>query len=655
MATADGRILIRTEFDKTGINTGMSSITKSLTKIGTLVKASLGIGFVLAGKQAVQLASDLQEVQNVVDVAFGDMAYKIEQFADNSIENFGLSELSAKQMASTFMAMANGMSQPLDVASDKAVELTGRLADISSFYNKTISEVETIGRAVYSGETEPLKQIGAIMTEAQLQAFALSQGYSELYKNMSAADKLFIRQSYFLSVTNQAAGDFVRTQDSWANQTKVLSENWKEFLSTIGSGLINVLTPLVKLLNTAVTGATMLAKAIAQVFGLQSNVEQSTVTTSEAVSSTVDSQEDLEDGVKGTNKALKRQLAYFDDINILGEKTSGAGSSSSTTGGFSDNGLVDGGKKVNKELEGLVSNLTKVKEFFDKTFELKAETKASFERTKNKLSETLAETQEWLDQNFAFDIDLKTTQETINKWYNELLTNASNLVYTGLSIWEIVMDVTNLDFGEFAEDFGNILIVAFDKSTWLGRMAGWLAERMWGKDFTDELRNKLMSDEYMTLFRAAGNIWGDRLAIGFENGVNTVIGAIETVTNKMITGLEFWINSFYDQWNAYLKIYNFIFGTNYSASKGVTLQRLSLTRLDIPTATNGSMIPINNKFANEQFGGRFEQTSLTPTQNPIGTPIKLVIDGKEIAKTTLSYFMEEAARQGLKVTPMGVN
>lgn len=362
MASADGSILIRTKVDTNGIKTGTNAIqsgvgkiNNSLLKLGGTIAAVFSVYKLIEfGKQAVSLASDLQEVQNVVDVAFGDMSYKIEQFADSAIENFGLSELSAKTMASTFMAMANGMKQGLDVASDMTVEMTGRLADIMSFYNKSISEVETIGRAVYSGETEPLKAIGVIMTEAQLQTFALAHGYQQLYKDMSAADKLFVRQQYFLETTNQAAGDFVRTQDSWANQTRILSERWKEFLTLIGGRLIQVLTPAVNILNNLLTAAINLGNAMANVFGWQ--VQQSTAagTTAGYVEDTASSQEDVADATNDTNKALKKQLAYFDDINVLSSQ-SASGAVTSTggaTGGGVGGGVVNT-EKITQELTAL--------------------------------------------------------------------------------------------------------------------------------------------------------------------------------------------------------------------------------------------------------------------------------------------------------------
>lgn len=374
MASADGSIRIRTQVDTTGIKNGTKSIESGVQKMNnsflklastmaTVFSVAVLINF---GKQAINLASDLQEVQNVVDVAFGDMAYKIEEFSDTAIENFGLSELSAKSMASTFMAMANGMGQGLDVASDMAVELTGRLADIMSFYNKSISEVETIGRAVYSGETEPLKAIGVIMTEAQLQTFALAHGYQQLYKDMSAADKLLVRQQYFLETTNQAAGDFLKTQDSWANQTRILSERWKEFLTLVGGRLIQVLAPVVTLLNNLLSSAIAVGNALAKIFGWETSVASSTGAIASNVSDTADSQEELASSTNSTNKALKKQLAFFDDINVLASESASSGSGGGT-GVSTGTGTTGGGQLVEttKTEENLSKLELKLKGFFD--------------------------------------------------------------------------------------------------------------------------------------------------------------------------------------------------------------------------------------------------------------------------------------------------
>jgi len=321
MASYDGSIVIKTEVDQTGIKTGVAGISSSLKKLAGTVAVAFGVrAIVNMGKAAINLASDLQEVQNVVDVSFGAMSYKIEEFSKTAIEQFGISELSAKTMASTFMAMGQGMGQGLEIGSDKAIELTARLADVMSFYNKSMSEVNTIGRAVYSGETESLKQIGIIMTQTNLEAFALAQGYGQLYKNMDAANQLLVRQEFFLNATELAMGDFANTQDSWANSTRVLSERWNEFLTIIGSRLIQALTPVVNFLNTVLSAAINVATAISNILGFEAKVS----TASSSVGGLASAESDLASSTEDANSALSDQLAAFDDINVLNSQ-SGSG------------------------------------------------------------------------------------------------------------------------------------------------------------------------------------------------------------------------------------------------------------------------------------------------------------------------------------------
>ena len=177
---SDGSIILSTKIDTSGINKGMNSIKGTIGKIGAAIGVAFGVSaLVNFGKAAVNLASDLQEVQNVVDVAFGDMSYKAEEFAKSAIENFGISELSAKRTASTYMAMAKGMGIAEDVASDMAITMTGLTADIASFYNMSQERADVILKSVYTGETETLKQLGIVMTEVNLENFAMSQGITK--------------------------------------------------------------------------------------------------------------------------------------------------------------------------------------------------------------------------------------------------------------------------------------------------------------------------------------------------------------------------------------------------------------------------------------------------------------------------------------------
>lgn len=312
----------------------IGGLKASLGKIAGILAAGFSINALInLGKESLSLASDLTEVQNVVDTAFGSMSQKMEDFADTAIETYGISKLTAKNIGSTYTAMARGMGQSLDEATDKALEMTGRVADIASFYNLTIDRANTIGRAVYSGETEPLKQIGVIMTEDQLAAFALANGYDTLYKNMNAAQKLEVRQAYFLSQTNLAAGDFVKTQDSWANQTKILSERWKEFLSVLGSGLIQILTPALKFLNQFVSAMTSVLTAFNKFLGINTEVS---ATGAAGIADIADSMDDVTSSTEAANDAQKDLLGSYDKLNVISKDTS---SGATGTGGVGAGGL----------------------------------------------------------------------------------------------------------------------------------------------------------------------------------------------------------------------------------------------------------------------------------------------------------------------------
>ena len=330
----DGSITLTTKVDQSGLNTGMASLKDAVTKLGVIIGAAFSVrALVQFGKQAVQLASDLQEVQNVVDVAFGDMAYKIESFSKTAIENFGISELTAKRTASTYMAMAKGMGIAEDVASDMAITMTGLTADIASFYNMSQERADVILKSVYTGETETLKQLGIVMTEVNLENFAMSQGITKSLSAMTQQEKTMLRYQFVLEQTRLASGDFVRTQDSWANQTRILAERWKEMQTVFGEAFMTIGVLVLPVINNIIVGLTKVAQA-AQVVAQwiykaftgkelksSTNATQSQATALSGVGSSAedaaDGMADLGSSTKKANKEAKKALAGFDDLEII--------------------------------------------------------------------------------------------------------------------------------------------------------------------------------------------------------------------------------------------------------------------------------------------------------------------------------------------------
>lgn len=337
MATADGSIIIDVRADT-------RQATGALSKLAKLAMTAFAVNKIIDfSKQAIQLGSDIQEVQNVVDVAFGDMADAVEEFSNSAITNFGMSELAAKRTASTYMSMARNMGLTQDAAAEMALTLTGLTGDVASFYNISQELADIKLKSVFTGETETLKDLGIVMTQANLEAYAMSQGITKSISEMSQAELVTLRYNFVLDQLSLAAGDFIRTQDSWANQTRILSMQWQQFMSVIGEALIQVLLPVVKVLNGIVSALIDMANAfnaaITAIFGganteitqTQANVGD----VSSGIDEAVDNQNALTDATKETNKEQEKSIASFDEINKLSGNTasSAGGGASGTAGG----------------------------------------------------------------------------------------------------------------------------------------------------------------------------------------------------------------------------------------------------------------------------------------------------------------------------------
>jgi hypothetical protein len=201
--------------------------------------AKIGQFLLNIGKEAVSLASDLQEVQNVVDVTFGESASAIQSWANKAKTQFGLTELQAKQFTSTLGAMMKsaGLAGPEIV--DMSTSLAGLAADMASFYNLDFETAFQKIRAGISGETEPLKQLGVNMSVANLEAYALTQGITKAFDKMSQSEQTVLRYQYLMQATADAQGDFARTSSgSFANMKRNIETNLTSIKSSIGNLLI---------------------------------------------------------------------------------------------------------------------------------------------------------------------------------------------------------------------------------------------------------------------------------------------------------------------------------------------------------------------------------------------------------------------------------
>lgn len=334
---------------------------------------------------AVDLASQLTEVQNVVDTTFGDMASKVDDFAKTSIQDFGMSELTVKQISSRFQALgtsigisseqvANGtavankalMSQnntlykTTDSMADMSLNLTRLAGDMASFYDVDQADVARSLQSIFSGTIAPLRRYGLDLTQATLSEWAMKNGLDSNIKSMTQAEKVLLRYNYVMANTQAAQGDFAKTANTWANSIRVLKQEFQAWGSIIGSVIINALKPFVQALSKVmlkvISFTRTVADALGAIFGWTIEISGG--------GATVDGMEDIADGVgdigdnaDSSNKKaqkLKKTLLSIDEIHALDDNSDSGSGGGPGSGGSGGSGAGSGVDSSLKKTDGLL-------------------------------------------------------------------------------------------------------------------------------------------------------------------------------------------------------------------------------------------------------------------------------------------------------------
>lgn len=227
----------------------MEKFAKKMNNIGKTMSTYVTAPLALAGAASIKMASDFEESVNKVDVAFGDASNTVKSFAQTTLQSFGIAEGTALDMAATFGDMATSMGLTQSASADMAKQLVGLAGDLASFKNISIDVANTALTSIFTGETESLKKLGIVMTQANLQAYALSQGITKNIQDMGEAEKVQLRYAYVMAKTTNAQGDFARTGGGAANQMRIFQEGLKQLGQQFGAVILPAFTDLVKSAN----------------------------------------------------------------------------------------------------------------------------------------------------------------------------------------------------------------------------------------------------------------------------------------------------------------------------------------------------------------------------------------------------------------------
>ena len=364
-------------------NIKSSGIENSLKSIGKAAIAAFSVGAVVNfTKSCLELGSNLSEVQNVVDVTFGNLNSEVNKFAQNAITQFGLGQTVTKKYVGTFGAMAKAFDFNNQAALQMSETLTGLVGDVASFYNLSSDEAFTKLKSVFTGETETLKDLGIVMTQTALDQYAMANGFGKTTSAMTEQEKTALRYQFVLDKLSLAQGDFARTSDSWANQTRVLSLRFDELKASLGQGFINLFTPIVQGINWILSKLQVLADAFKSftefITGKKSDSSSGVGSIATDLTDVTNSANTASDAVAGIGSSAQaaakdmKSLASFDTAQVLqsSESSSGGGESSGAGSAGLDfgNSLSNTMQEANSEMDLFMNKASELVNLFKQGF-----------------------------------------------------------------------------------------------------------------------------------------------------------------------------------------------------------------------------------------------------------------------------------------------
>lgn len=546
MASAAGTIFMQLQVgNQNGFQNQVQNICSGAANMASKVFKTAMVAAIPAGIYAgikklmtssmVELASDLEETQNVVNKAFGNMKQSAESFAASAMEGFGLTELQAKRYSSTYMSMASAMGLAEDTAAQMSINLTKLSADVASFYNLTNDESYEKFKGVFSGETEPLKALGIVMTQTNLEAFALSQGIEKSYKAMTEAEKVALRYKFIMNQLSLAQGDFSSTFNGWANQMKTLSNRFDEFKTKVGNGLIKIFTPLLSILNELVQKLSNLMDTIYNKLGWSFG-ESATSAASDIMNASSSAAKSIEDNYTSaaeTAKEALQGLAGFDQINKL------AGSSASDGSEVSEYN-EDGGLSFNpfgSEYANIETSAQKSEGILDKFLK---KTKSKWDAFWGKYGDSIMPVFNWFkEQGERVAGVFQKVWDSLSNWWSEHGENLkSNLKIVVGVIGELVAYLWD-KIATWAEKWLPILATAL--ADFVDGVTQFIAD--WGPAIVDAL--KPVIDGLAVCLDIATFIVGALLS-ELPVAINTALQAISLLVTGVMMGIYALLKGIWD-------------------------------------------------------------------------------------------------------------
>lgn len=294
-----------------------------------LKRVAVATGAIQLFKKGYGLSTDFFETANYFKVVMGQYTEDAYKYGQAVGEALGLDESQWMQNQATFMSLATTFGNTSDSAYLMSKNLTQLVYDLSSLKNVNADVAMQKLRSAFAGEIEPLRDWGVDLSKANLQLVALNNNIDKSFDSMTQAEKSQLRYVTIMNQLEYAMGDLSNTLTSPGNQLRLLEMAALKAARAFGNIFIPILNKVIPVVIAMANAIRMLFERIAALFGFEYPEMKNWDKYSDSIGGVADSLDDA----TGSAKALKKQLAGFDEINNL-TTNQGSGSGNVAAGGF---------------------------------------------------------------------------------------------------------------------------------------------------------------------------------------------------------------------------------------------------------------------------------------------------------------------------------
>ena len=289
MATTVDTLLVRIEADMSDLRRSLNRVEQDIDKstkgigksfkgLGTVIKGAIGVAVISqlgrAGMAAINLASDVAEMQSKSKVVFGEFRDQVVADLTEFGDAVGRSSHELEEMASSIQDTFVPMGFARGEAAKLSVQLSKLAVDVASFNNASDTETMRAFQSALVGNHETVRRFGIVITEAELKQELLRMGIKKTSKDVTAAEKVQARLNLIIAGTTDAQGDAIRTSDSFANRMKKLQAEFETLTVKLGERLLPAANRFLTFLIDATEGLEAFLRAFNLIDDARTLVEQ---------------------------------------------------------------------------------------------------------------------------------------------------------------------------------------------------------------------------------------------------------------------------------------------------------------------------------------------------------------------------------------------